>query len=110
MPRTFNTPMMRNADGEQRIKRYVHSPITIEGNEGIHASIKENGRVVIAKPFKDEKTGESGYDEIDVPASIIIKLNQMLFITRKVVWLSPADAQAHAGKVSVPDSVVAENL
>lgn len=104
MPRTFNSPMMRNADGEQRIKRYVHSPITIEGNEGIHASIKENGRVVIAKPFKDEKTGESGYDEIDVPASIIIKLNQMIFITRKVVWLSPEEVQKQAGKISTVEA------
>ena len=73
-----NIPMQTN-----QIKRYVHQPLTID-HYGIHASIRENGRVIITGiPDKD---GE--YDEVDIPASLVLKLAGLLKMTRSVKFVN----------------------
>lgn len=75
-----NSPNVKNEDGSSMYKKYIHQPLTIE-HFGLHASIRENGRVnIVGIPDKD--TGE--YDEIEVPASFIFKLVNALEMTRTV--------------------------
>lgn len=82
---------MRNDDGEQKIKRYVHSPLTVEHN-GINASITENGKVILAKVVR--QVGEDvEYEEIEIPASLVFKLASLLKATRKVKYLSIGELQ-----------------
>ena len=82
----FNRPMMRDNDGDQKIKRYVHSPLTVEHN-GVNAAITENGKVVLSK-VANVKGDEVEYDEIEIPASLIFKLASLLKATRKVKYVS----------------------
>lgn len=87
--RTVNHPRFVDNSGENQIKRYVHSPITIEHN-GINASIQANGKVVISKVAKIEGD-EVEYDEIEVPASLIFKLGNLLRATRKIDYVTLSD-------------------
>lgn len=96
-----NRPTLRgNDDNDQRIKRYVHSPLTVEHN-GVNASITENGKVVLSKVAKVLDGGkEVEYDEIEIPASLVFKLASLLKATRKVKYVSITDL---AGKESTAD-------
>ncbi len=81
-----NMPTLRTDNGEQQIKRYVHSALTIDHN-GIQAAIKENGKIVLTKVAKVQGE-EVEFDEIEIPASLIFKLASLLKATRKVEYLS----------------------
>lgn len=89
-----NNPNLRGQSGEQTIKRYVHSPITLEHN-GIAASITEHGKVILKKV-----AAVHGEDielaEFEVPASLIFKLEAALKMTRKIVYLSVSDQKVVA--------------
>ena len=81
-----NRPALRNDEKETMIKRYVHSPLTIEHN-GTNASIQSNGKVVLSKPVKSE--GDMiEFDEIEIPASLIFKLGNLLRATRKIEYVA----------------------
>jgi hypothetical protein len=80
--------------GEQKIKRFVHSPLSVEHN-GINAAITENGKVVLSKPAgKDKDTNETLYDEIEIPASLVFKLAQLLKATRRIKYVNVQDVAA----------------
>lgn len=86
MPGFRNQPTLRNDNGEQKIKRYVHSRLTVEHN-GVNATIKENGRVVLSAVAK--VSGEEvEYDEIEIPASLVFKLASLLKATRKIEYVA----------------------
>lgn len=90
-----NRPQFSN-DSDGKIRRFVHTPITLDHN-GIQFSIKENGRVVLTAVAKDSPKDMIEYDEIEVPASLIFKVAQFLRGTRKVEFVSvnelkPGDA------------------
>lgn len=78
-------PFERN----DKIKRWIHSPLTVEHN-GINASIKEDGKVVLNKSVE----GTEEFDEIEVPASLIFKLAQLLKATRKVKYVNVSDVDS----------------
>lgn len=81
-----NMPTLKTEDGEQKIKRYVHSPLAIEHN-GIQASIQDNGRIILSKVAK--VSGEEvEYDEIEIPASLVFKLASLLKATRHIQYVS----------------------
>ena len=92
-----NQPTMHSEDGEQKIKRYVHSRLTTEHN-GVNATITENGRVILSKVAKviDKDTVE--VDEIEIPASLVFKLAQLLKATRQIKFISLSDLSKEAGK------------
>lgn len=95
-----NRPNLQDESGEQKIKRYVHSPLTVEHN-GINASITENGKVVLAKVVATHGD-EVEYDEIEIPASLVFKLASLLKATRKVKYLSLSELQGE-GKAKTAD-------
>ena len=96
MDKFQNRPALRNDSGEGQIRRYVHSPLTIEHN-GINASITKSGRVVLSKVDEKASTGDViEYDEIEIPASLVFKLASLLKATRKVEYVS--FAEAHSSK------------
>ena len=96
-----NQPQLRGNDDEQKIKRYVHSPLTVEHN-GVNASITENGKVVLSKVAK--VVGEEvEYDEIEIPASLVFKLASLLKATRKVKYVAISELGASAGKTAPAD-------
>lgn len=90
-----NRPSLHDDSGEQKIKRYVHSPLTVEHN-GVNASIKENGKVVLSKVAK-VIGDEVEYDELEIPASLIFKLASLLKATRRIKYVSIGELAAHAG-------------
>jgi hypothetical protein len=93
-----NSPRFNNEGGEQKVKRYVHSPLTVEHN-GIQASIKANGKVVISgEPRHVQDSDEMEYDEIEIPASLIFKLANLLRDTRQVKYVNLSEL-----KDSVPE-------
>lgn len=87
-----NEPKMHGSRDESNngmVKRYSHSPLAIE-HFGIHASIQENGKVIITKVAKDQSGADSDeveYDEVEVPATFIFKLATALTMTRKIRWV-----------------------
>lgn len=85
-----NNPNLKNASGEQTIRRWVHTPLTFDHN-GIQVEIKEHGKVLLSKVAKI-----SGEDvelvSIEVPASLIFKTQEALNLTRKAVYL-PVSSQ-----------------
>lgn len=82
---TFNQPQMQNERGEQAVRRFVHSPISID-HYGIQASIKANGSITLSKVVKALENGEVEVDEIEIPASLIFKLVQLLKATRRIEY------------------------
>ena len=83
-----NEARMTDESGQGKIKRYVHQPLTIE-HYGTHASIQSNGRVILRAVDKAASTKEEiVYDEIDVPASLIFKLANLLKATRNIEYVS----------------------
>ncbi|SRR5260221_6534608 len=86
-----NNPGMRDENKEGMVKRYVHQPLTVE-HYGIHAAIKENGKVIISgAPVT--VNGEVEYDEVEVPASLIFKLATLLKATRTIKFVNVAEAK-----------------
>ena len=99
----FNRPTLRDSDGDQKIKRYVHSPLTVEHN-GVNAAITENGKVVLSKVATVHKdTNEVEYDEIEIPASLVFKLASLLKATRKVKYVAISEL-AGSNTASAHDS------
>lgn len=97
-----NQPRIQDESGEQKIKRYVHSPLTVEHN-GINASITEGGKVILAKVVgKVAGTDDVEYDEIEIPASLIFKLASLLKATRKVKYLSLSELQTTGKNTADP--------
>jgi hypothetical protein len=94
MPRQrFNPANMTNAAGQQLVKRYVHQPLTIEHYD-YHAKIKENGRVEITGPSIKLESGEIEFDQIEVPASLIFKLANLLEDTRQTKYVPISEFKA----------------
>lgn len=104
-----NRPNMQNENGENTIRRFVHSPLTIE-HFGINASITANGRVIISKVAR--VVGEDvEYDEVEIPASLVFKLASLLKATRKVEYVGLASNQATpADEKAAPEKGVAEKV
>ena len=82
-----NSPRFENIDGENKIKRYTHQPLTIE-HYGVHAKIQENGKVIISSQPEKDEGGELVWDEVEVPASLIFKLANLLKDTRVITYVS----------------------
>jgi hypothetical protein len=86
-----NSPSMTGENNENKIRRYVHQPLTVE-HYGIHAKIMENGRVLITgSPVKAED-GSLEYDEVEIPASLVFKLATLLKATRTIKYVSAIEA------------------
>lgn len=84
-----NNPKLEDEHGEDKMKRYVHQPMSVE-HYGIHAKIQENGRVLIrgiATPIAGTKD-EVEYDEVEIPASLVFKLAMLLKATRTVKYVN----------------------
>jgi len=92
----FKKTYQRDSNSENRgqdndkIKRYVHSPFTIEHNESISARCDKEGRITIDV----QEPGKTEYDQVVVPASLIFRLASMLQNTRKVRWMTPEEVKA----------------
>lgn len=97
-----NQPVVRDENGEQKIKRYVHSPLTVEHN-GINASITENGRVILSKVVS-VKGDEVELDEVEIPASLVFKLASLLKATRKVKFVTISELKDLKSHDSESDS------
>lgn len=88
-----NQPQMMDKSNEGKIRRWVHTPVTQE-HYGIHFKIQENGKVVISKVCDDQTTpGEIEWDEIEVPASLIFKIQLLLKATRQETWVNVSEAK-----------------
>lgn len=86
----FNRPQLQNQHGENQIRRYTHQTLSIEHN-GISAKIQSNGRVFLSCVSKDQSDAEQGeviMDEIEIPASLVFKLGQLLRATRTVEYVA----------------------
>jgi hypothetical protein len=80
----------RAAGEEDKVKRYVHKPFTVEHSDTITASGDRDGKVTITVQEK----GKEEYDQVTIPASCIFNLAQMLTDTRKVRWMDRAEVEA----------------
>lgn len=69
---------------DQRIKRFVHSPLSVEHN-GIKADIKENGKIDLSSMSSKDSP------KLEIPASLVFKLAQLLKATRKVKYVTVAE-------------------
>lgn len=89
-----NNPNVKNESNEGMVKRYIHQPLEND-HYGIHFQIKENGRVIIkSTPVAVAGTDELEWDEVDIPASLVFKLAGLLKATRKITFVSIAEASA----------------
>lgn len=86
----FNNPVLRNASGEQTIKRYVHQPFTFEHN-GVSVSITEHGKVILTK-VKSISGEDVELESLEVSASLIFKTEQFLKATRQIKYLTVSEA------------------
>lgn len=81
-----------------KIKRYVHSPLTVEHN-GSNVEIKENGKVIIS-----QEAGKEGddilIDRVEVSASLIFKVASLLKATRKVKYIALNELKDYEDKSS----------
>lgn len=94
MSKFMNVPTLKNEDGNQTIKRYKHSEITINHN-GTNAKINQNGTVTFNRVVKvDREKNEVEYDEITLPASLIFKVAGLLKATRTVEYLEVKPVQS----------------
>ena len=83
-----NNPQIQDKDGNNKIRRYVHQPLTIDHYD-VHCQIQPNGKIKLTKPVK----GSDEYDEIEVSASLIFKLAGLLKATRKVEYVSVTEVK-----------------
>lgn len=81
-----NNPQMTDGQGNNKIRRYVHQPLTTDHYD-IHCEIQSNGKVKLTRPVK----GSDEYDQIEIPASLVFKLQSLLKATRKVEYVSVAE-------------------
>lgn len=82
-----NNPRIMNDNRAGLKKVYAHQPLTID-HFGIQASIKENGKVVLSAVNKENSNNDViEYDEIEVPASLIFKLANLLKDTRTIQFV-----------------------
>ena len=89
-----NSPSVTSENNDGMVKRYVHQPLTIE-HYGIHAKIQENGRVLISSAGTPVKgTDEMEYDEVEIPASLVFKLANLLKDTRMVKYVTMVEAKS----------------
>lgn len=89
MSKFANNPTLTSDKKEGMIKKWVHQPLTIE-HYGIHAKIQENGKVLITSagtPVKGSKENEIEYDEVEIPASLVFKLANLLKDTRSIQYV-----------------------
>lgn len=91
-----NSPQVQNQDGQNTVKRYVHSPLTIEHN-GIQAAIQKNGRIKLTK-VANVIGEEVEFDEVEIPASLVFKLGSLLRATRKVEFVAIQEAAQYEDK------------
>lgn len=75
------------SEASDKVRRYIHSPFSIEHNEQVKASCDKDGKVTITVA-----SGVDEYDEVVVPASLIFRLSEMLIDTRKVRWIPREEA------------------
>jgi hypothetical protein len=98
-----NSPQVKNESGETTIKRYVHQKLHGDHNS-VHWQITEGGKVILSKVVgKDEKTGDIEYDEIEIPASLVFKLANMLKNTREIVFVPVSQLASVKDKTSAVD-------
>src|ERR1035437_2945256 len=90
-----NSPALNDENNEGKVKRYVHQPLTVE-HYGVHAKIKENGRILITSAGVAVKgtEGDVEYDEVEIPASLVFKLATLLKATRTIKFVSVAEAKS----------------
>ena len=92
MTQFTNSPALKsNEHNEGMVKRYVHQPLTIE-HFGIHAQIKENGKVSI-KSNVVQNGDVVEYDEVEIPASLVFKLASLLKATRTIKFVPVGEAR-----------------
>jgi hypothetical protein len=85
-----NNPNFSNSEAGM-VKRYSHQPLTIE-HYGIHAKIQENGKVLISSAGVKGIDGVIEYDEVEIPASLVFKLANLLKDTRIVRFVKINEA------------------
>lgn len=86
--RKFHRTVGQSEHDPNKVRRYVHSPFSIEHNENVKASCDKDGKVTITVTER----GKEEYDEVVVPASLIFRLQSMLQDTRKIRWVSKEEA------------------
>jgi hypothetical protein len=86
-----NNPNVKTENNEGMVKRYVHQPLHID-HYGIHAQIKENGKVVISS-VASQSGEEVEYDEVEIPASLVFKLANLLKATRTIKFVPVGEAK-----------------
>ena len=79
-------------EGENKLRRYVHQPITIE-HQGMQAEIRTNGRIKLTSVPKPSGDGMVEYDEIEIPASLVFKLSSLLRATRKIEFVAVTEVK-----------------
>ncbi len=84
----FNNPNIRDGAGNNKIRRYAHQPIAIDHFD-THCQIQPNGKVKLTRPVK----GSEEYDEIEVSASLILRLARLLKDTRSVEFVSVTEVK-----------------
>ncbi len=88
--RSYSPNSTSEARSDDKVKRYIHKPFTVEHSDTITASGDRDGRVTITVQEK----GKDEYDQVVVPASCIFNLAQMLTDTRKIRWMDKAEVEA----------------
>lgn len=95
---SFNNPALRDENNDSQVRRYVHSPLTID-HYGIQAAIQANGKIVLtSKPEKISGTDEVEFDTIEIPASLIFKLASLLKATRRIEYIGLEKPTAELAK------------
>jgi predicted component of type VI protein secretion system len=89
-----NAPQLADNRGEQKIRRFVHTPLVVE-HFGINASIAANGKVTISKVAGTLPDGTVEVDEVEIPASLVFKIANALKLTRKVEYVGLQEALKH---------------
>lgn len=74
------------------VRRWIHSPFTGEHND-IKFEVDKDGRIKLHKELPNEE-----YDEIEVSASLIFKLAEMLRATRSVKYIKTDNSKEDNSK------------
>lgn len=76
-----NTPVLSDEDNTNKVRKYVHQPLTIE-HYGIHAAIRENGSVLISAGISTNTDGTEDFDEVEIQNQLVFELGSLLRATR----------------------------
>lgn len=76
--------VIKNRD-DGKIRRFIHSPFNGEHND-IEYAVDKDGRIKLTKSLPNDE-----FDEIEVSASLIFMLAEMLTATRKVKYVDKED-------------------